>query len=177
MSKFLQKEIICTAFAPILGTTDLQFGRAAAMGWVSFTTLGGHSYSLHIQCAFRVRRGAEILIGNLDMFYPTPAMAEDPTFSWEAYDWDVQGANAYDQWARRIKGESIPFQVGSPTVSDCGDLTLPLGEGLFLELFLNQTVEEGWRFFCLLPDAPHLVVTGLGLLGSDTGEVREDDKR
>ena len=136
-------------------------GRAAAMCWMGFD-VNGTEYALHIQCAFRLRTAEEVLIANLDMFYPTAAMEEAPSFVWSEFDWDVQGFNRYDEWALHWKKEGREAVVETIQVSDFGDLTIHFSGGLILEVFMNNAQDECWRFF-ERNAKEHLVVTAQGV--------------
>lgn len=144
------------------GTQLSKLARAAAMGSAVLKSEDDKEYILHIQCAFRFRTAEEVLIGNLDMFEPTRAMEDSPSFDWNTFDWDVQGFNRYDEWALQWKKEGHQVAVEAMEISDFGDLTIRFSGGLILEVFANNAQNECWRFF-ERHAKEHLVVTAQGV--------------
>ena len=93
------------------GTHWVWAGRAANMG--TFVFLNKKSeYALHIQSAFRIRTEDKILVANLDMYDPLPEIEGSQSFDWDSYNWDVQGANCYDQWSQGFVNEVENGKVG-----------------------------------------------------------------
>ncbi len=139
-----------------------KIARAAAMGIVVLTSGDKKEYILHLQCAFRFRTVREVLIANLDMFEPTRAMEEAPSFDWHTFDWDVQGFNRFDEWALLWKKDGREATVEAIEISDFGDLTIRFSGELILEVFTNNAWDECWRFFERRA-GEHLVVTAQGI--------------
>lgn len=144
------------------GTRLFKVARAAATGSIAFYAGDKKEYMLHLQCAFRFRYAEEMAIANLDMFEPTKAMEADASFDWERYNWDVQGFNCYDEWALHWEKDVREAVVEAVEVSSFGDLTIKFSGGLILEVFINNTQSECWRFFQRHAEE-HLVVTALGV--------------
>ena len=84
------------------GTQLTKIARAGAMGSITLISGDEKECFLHLQCAFRLRTAEEVLIANLDMFYPTAAMEEAPSFVWSEFDWDVQSPIRPDHVCRFI---------------------------------------------------------------------------
>jgi hypothetical protein len=153
-------EIIRKHIKVLEGARFFIAGRTAAMAWLGFV-VDNINYALHLQSGFRVRTKEKLLIANLDMFDPTDTVIGDPSFAWEQYDWDIQGNNCYDEWTQRFGKESSDGIVRAVEVSDFGDLTIEIDNGMIIEVFVNSSTQECWRFFERGADH-HLVVTGLG---------------
>lgn len=145
----------------LVGAQWFIVGRAAAMAWFGFL-INDSDYALHLQSGFRVRTKEKVLIANLDMFDPTEAVQKSPSFDWDTYDWDIQGANCYDKWAEKFRKETREGIVREVRISDLGDLTIEIDNGMIIEVFINSSTKECWRFFKRESD-DHLVVTGTGL--------------
>lgn len=153
----IQERISC-----LIGAKGFTIGRAAAMCWIEFEE-GSVKYALHIQSAFRICSGEKVLTADLDMFEPTKEIEEAPSFDWETYDWDVQGFNLFDKWTGEWKKNGQEVKVETVKVGDFGDLTIQFSNGMFLEVFMNGSASEYWRFFERNSDAEHLVVTADGI--------------
>lgn len=142
-------------------------GRAAAMGTFAFGEDVSSiikskevilpKYSLHIQCSFRIRQGAHIIISNLDMFQP-----KDSSTNYDEFDWDVFGNNLYDVCTEKL---NQIFAEGKITViavdtSETFDLKITLSNEYVIEVFVNAPKDsETWRFFRRdSGECPHFVV-------------------
>ena len=122
------------------------------------------TYSLHIQCAWRVRGPNGIVVGSQDRFYkagPAPHADED-----DDWDWSVAGANRRDERLRMwLEGRSYVVQRANADAT--GGFVLTLAEGFALDLFpddsLDDEYSEHWRI--LRPDdlESHFVVSGSGI--------------
>ena len=138
-------------------------GRAAAMAWFTFLSDEQKEYALHLQCGFRICANGEILTANLDMFEPTEALAESPSFDWETFNWDVQGFNRYDEWTVQYnKDKENNAIVKNVNANTYGDLTIEFSNGITIEVFANAATGECWRFFERKSDK-HLVVSAQGM--------------
>jgi len=138
-------------------------GRASDMAWIGFKA-GSNEYALHLQTSFRICKGDKILIANSDMFEPTEELQNTPSFDWNTFNWDVQGFNIFDKFAKQFKieyGEELTVQ--KITVGCFGDLKIELDQNVVIEVFINSSKEECWRFFEKGTKNEHLVVTGQGL--------------
>lgn len=147
----------------LIGAKGFTIGRVASMAWIGFNT-DNSEYSLHLQTAFRIRNNEKVLVANSDMFEPTETLQSSPSFDWETFNWDVQGFNRYDEWVKQFKKEfDEPITVQTINVNNFGDLTIELSQNIVIEVFINATTEECWRFFERTSKDDHLVVTGQGI--------------
>lgn len=146
----------------LIGTQGLSFGRAAAMAWVWFN-FGSSAYALHIQSCFRIRDSEEILVTNTDMFEPSELALSNTEYDPETFDWDIQGENQYDEWVRKLDPNFLSnLRVIDVNVNKYGDLTIQLNHNIAIDVFVNFTTDECWRFFKTETDE-HLVISGNGL--------------
>lgn len=149
----------------LVGAQWVWSGRAAAMG--TFVFLNKESeYALHVQSAFRIRTEDKLVVANLDMFDPLPEIEGSQSFDWDSYNWDVQGVNCYDRWSQGFVNEVENGKVGivrKVHVNHLGDLIIEIDNGMVIEVFMNSSKEECWRFFERESDGHHLVVMGTGL--------------
>lgn len=138
-------------------------GRAATMGCFFFTTADSRLFSLHLQSSFRIRTNDRILLANTDMFEPTESLKNSTSFDWDTYNWDQAGFNRYDAWTALYREYPQNFLiVKDVTVNPFGDLFLEYNQNMVLEVFINNSIDECWRFF-EKSSQTHLVVTGQGL--------------
>ena len=145
----------------LVGLSGLAIGRAAAMAWMVFGS-GESKHILHIQCSFRIRDGEEILVSNLEMFYPSEKALEQPEYDPDSFDWDVQGDNRYDEWVGNIDPAYLEkTRVLDAEVNTWGDLAIILDQGIVIEVFINEAYDECWRLFKKSSD--HFVMTGRGI--------------
>ena len=136
-------------------------GRAAAMAWLGFL-VNDKDYALHIQSGFRIRTKEKILVANLDMLEPTLEIKKQSDFDWEKYDWEKKGNNYFDEWVNYFRKECRNGIVEKINISDFGDLTIFIDNGMIIEVFLNSSTNECWRFFERGADK-HLIITGSGI--------------
>lgn len=147
----------------IEGATNITFGRAGAMAWLGVQK-DGLEYALHLQTAFRVKLGDEIVLGNLDIFEPTQSLLDSPSFDWDTYQWDAQGLNRYDEWGKKFKKEyGDSATVSSALINSWGDITLIFSNEITMDVMISGTVGECWRFFQRHSNDNHLVVTARGI--------------
>ena len=168
--QFEDIELIRKHMQILVGAQWVWSGRAAAMG--TFVFLNKESeYALHVQSAFRIRTEDKLIVANLDMFDPLPEIEGSQSFDWNSYNWDVQGANCYDRWSQGFVNEVENGKAGIVRkihVNDLGDLIIEIDNGMVIEVFLNSSREECWRFFERESEGHHLVVKGTGLnIGED----------
>ncbi len=117
------------------------------------------SYALHIQSAFRFTKDKNILCANLDMYEPKPELLNDPSFSYETFNWDIQGENYLDNWGRTEGRVLKNAHVKNISVSNFGDLSICFDNDIQLEVF-NNALYECWRFFEEDSDEDHTVILG-----------------
>jgi hypothetical protein len=154
----------------LVGLPLWALGRAVDLAWLEFgsrrtVSRGGKEkqvgdYALHIQCAWRITRGDQIITGRGDIFC-TPVESEEP----RPDDFDWQKGNRFDRIAEALfEHESRQFIVQSVHVGEAGSLAIVLDDGYKLEVFPHDSESgEHWRFFRPFSDEPHLVFSGKGL--------------
>src|SRR5437016_8183319 len=57
-------------------------------------------FALHVQCAWRFRRGTQILVGSRDVYDPFDSGSEPQSL--EDFDWDEQGINRRDRLLHQL---------------------------------------------------------------------------
>lgn len=121
-----------------------------------------HDYSLHVQCSWRIRGPAGIVVGSTDLHYRNGEDAYSRDSEW---DWQVAGASRRDErLAAWLVG--APYQVLQVRADGVGGFSLELAHGFALDVFpdvsLDGEYSEHWR---LLRPGSHFVVSGSGLSG------------
>jgi hypothetical protein len=154
----------------LIGLPLLDVGRAADLEWFSFgnprtvTTSRGKTktvgeYALHVQCAWRIRDSARIIVASRDRYEPAEAVEDT-----ENFDWDRPGANLCDRKMGQFLADA---GEGSQTVTqveadNVGSLRILLSTDVMIEVFPDDSEEdehsEYWRFFQPASEAKHLVV-------------------
>jgi hypothetical protein len=167
MKKQVQK-----ALEVLIGQPLWSSGRAADLEWFQFgqrrtvkNTRGDTKevgeYALHVQCAWRIRHGDQVVVGGRDLYYP-PEQSDNPT---EDFEWDVQGANRRDKRiAELFQNETRQFLVLEVEVGEAGAFTIIFDDAHALDVFPDDSLgDEHWRIFKPSTEEPHFVVTGRGL--------------
>ncbi len=165
-------DLINNQLIVLLGLQIRYIGRAGNMAWLGFgedIVSFDHNdlrrvlakYALHIQCAFRIDNSEKILFGSYDVYEP-----KSDTGWFEGFNWDVKGANYYDEQAAKLtaifneKKVTVTKIVGTTL----GDFIISLSNGMRISVFVNGgTDSECWRFFGPEDENPHFVVTGQGI--------------
>jgi hypothetical protein len=165
------REQIQRALDSLIGMPLWSSGRAADLEWFHFgqrrtvAARGGTKevgeYALHIQCAWRIRHGDEVVVGGRDLFYPS----EESDHPVEDFDWDVQGANRRDRRiAELFQNETRQFMVREVEVGGAGSFTIIFDDEYALDVFPDDSLsDEHWRIFKPSAEDQHFVVTGKGL--------------
>jgi hypothetical protein len=138
-----------------------QFGQRKAVNGARGDTKEVGQYALHVQCAWRIRHGDQVVIGSRDLYYP-PEESDAPM---EDFDWDVQGANRRDKRiAALFQNDTRHFLVREVEVGEAGAFTIILNDEYALDVFPDDSFrDEHWRIFKPSAEEPHFVVTGKGL--------------
>jgi hypothetical protein len=165
------REQIQKALAVLIGEPLWSSGRAADLEWFQFgerRTVNGlwdkpkeiGAHALHVQCAWRIRQGDEVVVGSSDLYIP----AEEGTQS-ESFDWQVLGSSRRDKRiAELFQNETRQFLVQQVQVGDAGSFTIILDSAYALDVFPDDSLSnEHWRIFKPSSDTPHFVVSGGGL--------------
>ena len=102
-------------------------------------------FSIHCECSCRLIKDSNVYIGNLDIYEPN----ENLGFC-EDYNWDVSGANLFDEKAEKLNKyltEKITF-VSDVQLSCCKDLKISLTNNIYIEIFSNSSSNhENWVYF------------------------------
>lgn len=112
-------------------------------------------HRLHLQCPFRLDSQTAVLTTAADIY--RSATAPD---SYEAFNWDIRGANIFDVavaafWAEHEPGSLVVEDLKADTY---GGLELLLSNGYAIRVFPNRSgISEHWRYF-LADEGPHFVV-------------------
>ncbi len=145
-------------------------GRAAAMCWIHFgnpveVEIRGQKrilgkYALHLDCPWRIKNSSgTIELGSADIFAPSSGRDAG-----EAFNWDIQGNNLFDEKAKRLFSKDVQMFVDSVDLSENNDLTVIFSNGFILECFVNaSSCEECWRLFKSDSRDGDFIVTGLGI--------------
>ena len=167
-----EANIIEETLSKILNEPIRNIRRAAATGMIDFgqdkISKDSHGreriltqYALHLQCAFRIIDSDKVIVANLDMFEPNSKT------KWsENFDWDVFGANLYDEKCQLLvrELEDTSIIVTAVKASCFGDLKIFLSNGYVIEVMNNLSCnEEIWRFFEPGTENAHFVFTGCGI--------------
>jgi hypothetical protein len=165
------REQIQRALDSLIGMPLWSSGRAADLEWFHFgqrRTVAARSgtkqvgeYALHIQCAWRIRHGDEVVVGGRDLYYP-PEESDHPVGD---FDWDVQGASRRDRRiAELFQNETRQFMVRKVEVGGAGSFTIIFDDEYALDVFPDDSLsDEHWRIFKPSAEDQHFVVTGKGL--------------
>ena len=118
-------------------------------------------YAMHIECAFRIVSESDIILGNLDIF------SENSKTQWsESFDWDVSGANLFDEKTTAITtlASTVEITILNVQATSFGDLEILLSNGWTIQVFINDSSSyEAWSFFENRVDAGCFIVTGQGI--------------
>ena len=120
-------------------------------------------YALHIDCGFRVTCGDKILLSKCDIFQPSSDQRSD--FDEDNFEWDISGANRFDEFARMHFTENeLDFYVQKITINKFGDLNIKMSNDFCIDIFVDASEnDECWRFFKPGNTTDtHLVITGDG---------------
>ncbi len=120
-------------------------------------------YSLHVQCAWRIRQHTEILVASGDRFYPA---GDDPYTNLLEFEWDTPGANQLDQRLVRIleQHREVQLIVSNIHADETGGFCLTMNHAYFLDVFPdNSIIGEYWRLFRPYSAEQHFVFTSEGI--------------
>jgi hypothetical protein len=157
------------ALAPLLGKSLWACTRAADLAAFQFgkkreaTDFRGRNvsvgeYALHVQCAWRITRPDQVVVGNADLYYPPDLTSEEipPGFEWD------KGLNRRDELLRLLfEDGKRQFPVRRVDVGNAGSLFISMDDGLSLEVLPNSSLTgEHWRLFKPRSEEPHFVFSG-----------------
>ncbi|MCM1222695.1 MAG: hypothetical protein NC548_50385 [Lachnospiraceae bacterium] len=141
----------------------VSIGRAASMGWILFVK-DSEEYALDLQTSFRFTLDEKVVFASADMFQPSERIKAAGNYHIDTFEWDVQGNNRYDEKVKRFMGQySQGLFVQEVFMNQAGDLSIQLSEKVKIEVFIDASEEECWRFFKRHSDK-HLVMSAEGIL-------------
>ena len=140
---------------------DFGFGEDTAFTDIRGITRLVSKYTLHLQCAFRLVNPQKIVLTNLDIY------KENSAAEWsEDFNWDILGANLYDEQAQKCSelfSENAVYVV-KVNAGKYGDVQITLSNNYVLEIFVNRSSDdECWRFLEYGTEKEHFVITGQGI--------------
>ena len=99
-------------------------------------------YTLHVQCGWRIRGPAGIIVARRDLYYP----AGDPTERLDEFDSTKKGAKSRRD--ERLAALLVEHAAALPIVEavcadDVGSMRITLSQGLFLEVFPDDSLPDG----------------------------------
>lgn len=152
----------------IEGGNLVSVGRAASLAWFLFVK-DNDEYALHLQTSFRVTSDEKIVFAGADIFQPSKMIQSSGEIDLETFEWDVQGNNRYDENVKLfIEEYSYNLKVNEVLMNQWGDLSIQLSENIKIEVFINMSEEECWRFF-KRHSGYHLVIGAEGILNPKVG--------
>lgn len=122
-------------------------------------------YAIHIDCDFRIACGDTILSSKSDIFQPNADMRNNVDFDEDNFEWDVNGANKFDEFIRMHFSENeLEFYVDNIKVNKFGDLKITLSNDFCIDVFIDTSdTEECWRYFETgNMSSKHVVIRGTG---------------
>ena len=169
LSCLAMREQIQEALGVLIGAPLWASGRAADLEWFAFgqrRTVKGFrgdakevgEYALHVHCAWRIRRGDQVVIGSGDLYVPAEESDNKP----EDFDWEVQGASRRDKCiAELFQNETRQFLVKQVQVGEAGSFSIVLDSEYVLDVFPDDSLsDEHWRIFKPSSEATQFVVSG-----------------
>ena len=155
-----------SALGALEGRPFTAVGRAATLAWFAFgdevpwvNYRGEHTtrpeLALHLQCRWRLVRGATALVQKGDLYVPGARAGA-------AFDTGAKiGTSRFDdrvETVSRIIAAEVPV-VEHVRIGDAFDLQLTLSSGVSLEVFPEgHEGREDWRFLSMAGDGHHYVV-------------------
>lgn len=101
-------------------------------------------YALHVQCAWRITRREEIVVGNRDLYYPAD-VADDGLEVPKSFNWD-KDPNRRDRLILLFFDQGKEFTVQSVQTAVGGSFRLIFRGGEALDVFPNDSLRhEHWR--------------------------------
>ena len=141
----------------------VSMGRASSLGWILFVK-NDEEYALHLQTGFRIVSDEKIIIASSDIFQPSDRIKSNDEFDYETFEWDIQGNNRYDERVKKFfEKYSHNLKVNAVSVNQVGDLSIQLSGKIRIEVFIDMSEEECWRFFKRL-SGRHLVIGAEGII-------------
>ena len=122
-------------------------GRASSLAWFLFEK-NKTEYALHLQTGFRVVTDENIIFASADIFQSSDFLENSEEFDYDTFDWDIQENSRYDERVDSFIDKYLnKLVVIGVFVSQYGDLTIKMNNGIEIEVFINMSKDECWRFF------------------------------
>lgn len=148
----------CTRAADL---ASFQFGARTKVAGLRNVTKEVGEYALHVQCAWRIAREDQVIVGSRDLYYPADFLEEDEIPA--EFDWD-RDPNLRDKRLESLFDNGREFTVLSVEAGAGGSLRIALSGDLFLDILpYDSLLREHWRLFDPRTDHSHFVVTGGGI--------------
>jgi hypothetical protein len=107
-------------------------------------------YALHVECAWRLRLDATILVASRDRYDVIDG----------GDSWDRIGANLLDHRMAEVIAQRCPVAVTRVSTTSLGDVTIEMDAGLALEIWIDDSSsDELWRLLSPGKSEPHVVFT------------------
>ena len=145
------------------GAYLMSVGRASSLAWFLFAK-NKTEYALHLQTGFRVVTDENIIFASADVFQPSEFLENSEEFDYDTFEWDIQGNSRYDERVDSFIDKYLnKLVVIGAFVSQYGDLTIKMNNGIEIEVFISMSKDECWRFFRRHSDN-HLIIGGEGII-------------
>ena len=119
-------------------------GRASSLAWFLFEK-NKTEYALHLQTGFRVVTDENIIFASADIFQPSDFLENSEEFDYDTFDWDIQENSRYDERVDLFIDKYLnKLVVIGVFVSQYGDLTIKVNNGIEIEVFINMSKDECW---------------------------------
>jgi hypothetical protein len=127
------------------------YGRPAQVG----------EYALHAQCAWRIVRGASVIVGSGDLYYPASHVESESIP--EDFDWDRDRNRRDELLGALFDDGKREFTVRAVDLGTAGTCRIDFYEDMSLELFPEDSLTgEHWRLFGTEEGGAQIVSAGSG---------------
>jgi hypothetical protein len=114
-------------------------------------------YAMHVQCAWRIVRDDNVIVGSRDLYYPAGDTQNDSIP--ESFDWDRDQNRRDNLLESLFSGRG--FTVRSVHLAAAGMCRIEFDEDASLEIFPDDSLtHEHWRLFATQDADTQLVMTG-----------------
>ena len=112
------------------------------------------TFTLHIQCAWRIENADGIVAGRDDLYAPTE---ETEDFDFDTWDWDRNETLQDRLVAMFLSTDPIIEDINTDAY---GGAVIGMSNGYNLVLFPVCSKDEDWRLFCPNTEEKHFVFCG-----------------
>lgn len=108
------------------------------------------THFLHVQCAWRILHGEQILVASRDRLTPRGNPSEIP----DDFTSNEPGSTLCDEKLKMLlkRNDTEPLAVISLEMGICGAFRLKLTKDYALEVFPDDSTDEQWRYFDMLTE-------------------------